>query len=427
MSTSGIRSSARILRQLYILRYITIGFITLMMLMAIFGLDMDLPVAALLMILSTMAAINLVTRRLINSGRKITAGIIFIQLFIEVQFFSVILYFTGGASNPFIFFYLIPLAVAATVIPGIYAWSLTLITIFMYSLLLRFYQPLTYQMHDHQAMADDSQFSQHIIGMWFGYLVSALLITWVITYLSRELKNREQAINEARRRELCDQQMVALGTLAAGTAHELGTPLASLSIVSGEITQGFDPKRHPELFENQKILREQITRCKDILSVLSESAGELRAEEGFLLPIDEFVDRLTSQWQKHRSQAVFDLESAQCRDGASTLFDKNIIQAIINLLNNAADTSPDPIRIKTGTDQNQLRIEITDNGPGMSDEQIEMAGETSFSDKPHGMGIGLFLAISTIRRCGGSVAFGRVENRGTRTTIDLPLIDSHHD
>ena len=85
-------------------------------------------------------------------------------------------------------------------------------------------------------MQHDGQFSQHVLGMWFGFMVSAMLVTWFITNLSRVLKQREKDIADARQRELRDQQMVTLGTLAAGTAHELGTPLASLAIiVMGEL------------------------------------------------------------------------------------------------------------------------------------------------------------------------------------------------
>ncbi len=422
MSVGSIQSSIRILRQLYFLRYLTIMFISLMLLVAIYGLEISLPVIPLGIILVVMVVINLITRLVINSETKITEWTLLTHLVLEILFFSLILFFAGGATNPFTFYYLIPLAISATVIPGMRTWGLAVLTIFLYSLLLKFYVPLSYQTHiHHQSMSSDNQFSQHVLGMWFGFLVSALLVTWFITYLSGELKRRDQAINEGRQRELYDQQMVTLGTLAAGTAHELGTPLASLAVVSGEITQGLNPEDHPDLFENQEILRNQIIRCKEILSVLSESAGESRADEGFLLPPDNFIDNMITHWKNSRPDAEFSLDS-QHSDQLNLLYDKTIIQAGINLLNNAADATSDPITIKTWTHQNELLIEITDNGLGMSDEQIIMAGETSFSDKPHGMGIGLFLAISTLRRSGGGVSFERLEPRGTRTTIHLPLI-----
>lgn len=428
MPLNPASSSARILHQLYFLRNITITFILMMALLAVLGLNINLPVLPLTIILLIMAVTNLVTRFFIDSGREITDRIIFIQLLLEIFSFSLILYFTGGATNPFTFFYLIPLAISATVIPGRRTWLLTLITILLYSLLLKYYVPLTYQLHDHQqALSSHGQFSQHVLGMWFGFLVSAMLVTWFITYLSQELKQRDQAIAEARRRELRDQQMVTLGTLAAGTAHELGTPLASLAIVTADLTDGYDPRDHTELFENQRILREQINRCKQILSVLSDSAGESRADEGYLVAADEFLDQVVRQWRSQRSDITCHINFPDQPIPGNLLFDKTILQALLNLLNNAADETRDHIEFAASTPGSSLQLEILDHGRGMSDEQISMAGETTFSNKPHGMGIGLFLAITTIRRIGGSVSFQRIDSAGTRTLIELPLLQSDHE
>jgi two-component system sensor histidine kinase RegB len=420
-------SPARILRQLYFLRNITITFIVTMVLLALFSLNINLPVLPLTIILLIMAVTNLVTRYFIDSGRDISPNVIFIQLLLEIISFSLILYFSGGATNPFTFFYLIPLAVAATIIPGQKTWLLTSITVVLYSLLLKYYVPLSYAIHDHQHNMDsDGQFSQHVLGMWFGFLVSALLVTWFITYLSKELKQRDQAIAEARQRELRDQQMVTLGTLAAGTAHELGTPLASLAVISGEITDGFNPDDQPELFEHQKILRQQISRCKKILSVLSDSAGESRAEEGHLESPHEYLSQIIEHWQQLRPDTILHKNITEHQGSGQLLCDRTITQALINLLNNAADASPEEIHLKADEQGETMVLKIEDNGAGMTDDQIELAGDISFSTKPDGMGIGLFLAITTLRRSGGNVEFKRHDKGGTITVVSLPLIQLNH-
>ncbi len=423
MSSVTFSGSTRILRQLYFLRNITITFVTVMTMMAFFGLKINLPVIPLSIIILIMAVTNLITRIFIDSGKPVTEKLIFFQLLLEIFSFSLILYFAGGATNPFTFFYLIPLAISATVIPGLSTWILTSLTVILYSLLLKYYVPLSYNMMDHQTgMASDGQFSQHVSGMWFGFLVSAILVTWFITYLSKELKQREQAIADARQRELRDQQMVTLGTLAAGTAHELGTPLASLAIIAGEITNGYSEKSDPELFENQAILRNQIQRCKKILSVLSDSTGESRADEGYLMPVVDFFDQVFNRWHEQRPDTHYIKKVDSLQTSFQLLFDKTISQALINLLNNAADASNDPIEIHAAIDKHQLLIEIQDNGGGFSEEQIAMAGEVSFSNKPDGMGIGLFLAITTIRRSGGSIEFQHRQSGGTSTFVRLTLI-----
>ncbi len=425
MLNNRISSSLRILRQLYLLRNITIAFIALMVALAVFWLNINLPVLALSFILLIMAITNLMTWWLIHSGKPITEKLLFIQLLIEIFSFALILYFSGGATNPFTFFFLIPLAIAATVIPGIRTWILTAVTMSLYTLLLDFYTPLSYHMHDHQSMdAASGAFTQHVLGMWFGFMVSALLVSWFITHLAQELKRRDEAIAEARQRELRDQQMVTLGTLAAGTAHELGTPLASLAIIAGDITDGFDRSQHPELFEQQAILREQIQRCKKILSVLSDSSGEARAEAGHSMNADEFLHKILDQWKQQRPQAEFSTAQWDLSAELSVLYDKTISQALINLLNNADDATRTPIEISAEQDNGFLQISIRDSGQGLTEQQIALAGETSFSNKPDGMGIGLFLAITTIRRSGGDIRFSRLQPQGTCTIIRLPLVES---
>lgn len=134
MPADRIDSSGKILRQLYFLRIITITFIFLMIVLAVLGLNIDLPVLPLSLILALMVTTNLITRFFINSGKGNTFRMIFIQLLLEILSFSCILYFSGGATNPFIFFFLIPLAIAATVIPGVPTWLLTALTVMLYSL-----------------------------------------------------------------------------------------------------------------------------------------------------------------------------------------------------------------------------------------------------------------------------------------------------
>lgn len=428
MPKESFERPGKILRQLYLLRIFTLTFIFLMILLAELGLSLDLPMFPLTIILSLMVSTNLIARYFIKSHKGNTFYLIFIQLLLEILTFSGILFYTGGATNPFTFFYLIPLVIAAIVIPGLPTWVLTALTVLLYSLLLKFYVPLGYDMQGHHhEISPHGQFSQHVFGMWFGFVVSASLATWFITYLSRELKQRDHAIAEARQRELRDQQMVTLGTLAAGTAHELGTPLASLAVISGEITDGFDAQQYPELFEHQKILRGQIKRCKKILSVLSDSAGESRAESGYLMLVDEFVDQIMQKWQLQRPDMPFDIQHQRGRSCGQLLYDRTVSQALINLLNNAADATTGSIKIAIEADDKCIKMNIYDSGIGMSDEQIALAGDVSFSSKPDGMGIGLFLAITTIRRSGGSVGFQRMETSGTCTKIKLPLIESRHD
>ena len=203
MPLSYLNSSSKILYQIYGLRFITMALILCMMLLATNFLDIKLPLIPLSFVLLGLAITNFWTARINESQKAVGDRLIFIQLLIDILSFSMVLYFSGGATSPFTFFYLIPLAVAATVIPGIHTWVLTAITAFLYSVLLGYYIPLEYanDIHasmNHAGMNHDGKFNQHVIGMWFGFMVSAVLVTWFITYLSKELKHRNQAISDAR-------------------------------------------------------------------------------------------------------------------------------------------------------------------------------------------------------------------------------------
>ena len=427
MPLRHLNSSSKILYQIYGLRFITMSLILCMMILATNFLEIKLPLIPLSFVLLGLAITNFWTARINESGVEVSDRIIFIQLLIDILSFSLVLYFSGGATSPFTFFYLIPLAVAATVIPGLNTWILTGITALLYSVILGYYIPLEYpnDIHagmNHADMNHDGKFNQHVVGMWVGFMVSAVLVTWFITYLSKELKQRNQAIADAHQRELRDQQMITLGTLAAGTAHELGTPLASLAIVAGEITEGLTEDDHPDLFNNQRILRDQIQRCKKILSVLSASSGESRAENGYAMTVTDFINKIIQQWDQQRKGEGGDLSLKLYDPEARVLFDTIISQALINLLNNAAEESPGRINVKVTDNTNEILIAIRDSGKGISDEQIAKAGEVTFSNKPDGLGIGLFLAITTVRRSGGDVNFKRHKKGGTSTLVTLPLL-----
>ncbi|MBL7003976.1 MAG: ATP-binding protein [Gammaproteobacteria bacterium] len=419
-----LSDSILVLKQLYNLRNITIIFIVILVLLAKFILLINLPIIPLSLVLMVMMAVNVFTLSFVTHKKKVSDNEIFFQLLFDILLFSVILFLMGGATNPFTFLYLIPIAISATIITGVRAWVLTITSILLYGVLLKFYVPLGYQLESYEfSMMSDGQFTQHVFGMWFGFLLSSVLVTWFISYLSKGIKRREQMIADAKQRELRDQQMVTLGSLAAGTAHELGTPLATLSIVAEEITSGYNKAENMELFENQSILSEQIKRCKRILSSLADTVGESRADTGALVSVESFLSLLLSDWKSQRPNVQYATHFDWPSESSLRLLnDKTIFQAIINLLNNAVDASEDTIEIKAYEKENQLMIEVIDNGKGFSDEQLKKMGEVSFGNKPNGIGIGLFLAITTIRRSGGDIFFDTLAKGGTRTLIKLVLI-----
>ncbi len=406
--------------QLFWLRNITMSFIVLTVLLALFVLKISLPTMPIVLILFALAITNLITRKSIDNIGENLDWTVFSHLSIDIISFSLIFYFTGGATNPFIFLYLIPLAISATIIPGRQTWMLTSLTVMLYSLLLRFNVPLTYIGHDHHSMtANDGMFNQHVIGMWFGFLLSATLVTWFITHLSRELKRRDNDITEARQRELQDEQLVTLGTLAAGTAYELDKPLASLSMIADEITRDHEMERDPKLFWNQEILRQQINRCKEILSELPETMDDSGPGSGEPTPAHEFIDRIVSRWRKQRKSPPCKAIFPKSDLSGKLIYDKTIAQALVNLLNRSADLTHRQLNIKISASEKELTLDILDDSTNINDVQIENAKGECFYKKPQS--IGLFLALTSLRRVGGNVQFSKMHTHGGCTRVILPF------
>lgn len=418
-------NTARILKLLYILRSITFSLILISALLAVLIFDFVLPTTQLVVVLLVIATINLSTWMFIRYNRLMNNRGIMLQLIIEIFTYTLVFYLTDGAANPFTVFYLLPLAVAATVLPARMSWMLCVFSIVCYSLLFKFYIPLGLPMQQHLYDDQNFNFSHHVFGMWFGFIVSAVLLTWFVSYLADALRKRDHLISEAKAREIRDQQVVTLGALAAGTAHELGTPLASMALVASDLTDGFDRHQHPELFENREILRQQLQRCKNILSVLSNNANISQAHQGYRVTANEFISMIDSHWHNLRPEAELTVNNhiaASCTE--TLMYDLTILQVVINLLNNADDVAQTPVRLTAECNNNQLIIQIDDDGPGIPQAQIEKLAEVSFSHKPHGLGIGLFLSVTTLQRIQGSLSFKQNKPRGTSTLVSLPLIKS---
>ena len=373
-----------------------------------------LPLAPLFAIFSLMAVTSLWTWRRAGSDATLNDREFFLQLSIDVLALAAVLYFTGGATNPFAWLFLIPLIIAATVLPAPAVWLMAALTTLCYSLLFFFYQPLGNDTHMHH----DRAFSQHIFGMWFGFALSAALIAGFVVGIANTLRQRDKLLARAREQALRDEQLIALGTLATGAAHELGTPLSTMAVVTRELERADLPDG---MKRKLQILRSQVDRCKQALSVISASAGELRAESGGLIPLQTWLERVVDDWKAQRHNASISINLPPQTTNAAIIDEQTLQQSMINLLNNAADASENEVAMNVRWDTQQVTIDILDRGPGLHPDISATLGERLSSNKEHGMGLGLFLTHATLQRLGGTIALFDREGGGTCTRIQLPL------
>jgi two-component system sensor histidine kinase RegB len=410
----------RILRRLFLLRNITILGAGAGIVAANTYFELSLPLQPLIITLALLAALNLLTWLRLKSGFAISNTEIFVQMLLDIAGITSLFYFTGGATNPFIWFYLLPLIIAATILPRGYTWFMAALTVACYSGLFFYNVPLP-----HNGMHHDGGFQMHVFGMWLGFIMSAGFVAVIIVGLAHNLRERDRRLAEAREQALQNERLVALGTLAAGAAHELGTPLGTMAILTAELEQEYVDNAHSDLHRKLGILRQQTERCKEALSVISASAGAGRVESGHRMPVGAYLDEVINEWQAQRPDATLEYRPGQSNKTGEIIAERTLTQALINVLNNAADASPEHVKLDGNWTMATLSLEISDRGPGLSADVHEQLGRTPVTTKTEGLGVGLFLAHATIQRLDGNLVIENRKQGGTTVRITLPLLIDH--
>ena len=430
--THPARDSRQNLRWLFVLRNLMIIGEGLIIFISLYGLEIPLREVPLWGILTLLVVFNWWTWLRLGSSEPISENELFIQLSCDVLAITAILYFTGGATNPIAWFFLLPLIIAATVLPQEYTCYMVMFTSGCYTLLMSYYQPLPdiqpivlqeQNAHAMHAMMPSHDLDLHVFGMWFGFVFSAVTVAYFVVEMAKTLRARERSLAEAREQSLRNERVVALGTLAAGAAHEMGTPLGTMAILIREIENDCECAADNDLALKMKILREQVARCKQALSVMSATAGEIRAESGHVMPLTVYLDTVIDSWRQQLPGAKLHYEKSGPLPAPGILAELTLTHALINILNNAAEVSPKAVEMHASWDHQWLRLNVLDQGPGIAPAISEQIGKQPISTKDQGLGVGLFLAFSTIHRLDGTIEMTpRAGGVGTLTKIVLPVV-----
>ncbi len=398
------------LRRLASLRSLTIAAQLFALWLAWRVLKLDLSWLAMLLGIALLAAANLLTLLRLRSARPVTSPELFAQLSVDVFVLSLLLYYAGGSTNPFVSLYLLPLVIAAATLPAAYTWSMAALTTACYSWLMIYHVPLP-----QKEMEMDSPFNVHVMGMWMGFVISAMVVASFVVRMANAVRSRDELLAEVREEILRNERIVALGTQAAGAAHELGTPLSTMAVIIHELQRvSSEPA---ELHDSLALLDEQVRLCRRILDKMLSNAQEGGASR--IQAADEFMAEVLNEWQLLRPAAQYRYQGKERLPAISV--DVTLRAALMNLLNNAMDASKLAIEISARHDGTQFIVEIRDQGPGLSEEVTLKAGSAFFTTKPEGRGLGLFLANATIERMGGTVRLYNRKRGGTTTEISLPI------
>lgn len=413
------------LRRLMVIRGLLICALCIALICGYYILDLVLPYAILGLLLTGITAINVVTWLRLQKSWPVTEVEFFSQLLLDTLCISLLLYFSGGANNPFISYYLVPLCIAAATLSWSYAALLTAICVAAYTLLLFYHIPiseLSPMSHHHELTMVQEQMPRwnfHTLGMWINFMASALLISYFVVLMARNIRSQDQALTRLREDEMVNQQLMAVATLAAGTAHELGTPLSTIKTLLSEMQD--DYQGQDELQQDLALLQSQIGQCNNTLKNLINRAEQNQSGTNPKQDLHDYCEDLIQQWLLMRPEARAMIAIGQSCQSREVNFDPTVGQSLLNLLNNATDANPENLNVWVHWDDDMFYFNIDDEGPGIPLEIAEQIGKPFVSSKGMGFGLGLFLSHASISRHGGEIKLYNREHGGTRTELRLPL------
>ncbi|TFI59338.1 HAMP domain-containing histidine kinase [Sphingomonas parva] len=402
------------MRQLIQLRWLAVIGQLVAILVAHFALRVPLPLAPLLAVVALLALVNvaftLTLRRL-----WLVPGELLLALLLDMAALTAQLYLSGGATNPFLSLYLLQVVLGAILLGPAMAWLPAVVAIVCWAFLSVRHLPLRLPPAIGTVPAD-----LRLIGEWISFSMVAILLVLFIARISRNLAAREAYVAELRQRAAEEDGIVRMGLFASGAAHELGTPLSTLSVLISDWQRdpalGANPGFREELEEAQSELR----RCRQIVSNILHSAGRSRGEAMASVPARALLEDVAADWRAVHGDTPL-ASRTDALAGTHVVADPALRQVISSLLDNAAEESPDGIALLGEVVGDQLRISILDSGPGFSDEQLARIGTLYQSSKGPGRGLGLFLASNVARRLGGSLEAANRDDGGAVVRLLLPL------
>lgn len=344
----------------------------------------------------------------LHVGRDPAVAEVRMELAADAALLAALIYLTGGYANPFISLLLVPLLLAAILLPLWTAWAMATWTVILYSLLAFWYQPLILTVSGANAI------DLHLTGMWLNFIFTVLFVTLALVSLSTALRRRDQILAEARERALRDEQIFLLGMQAASAAHDLATPLAALKLGLDEL--GDEYAGDEELTPPLTRLKHQTERMQHTLGRLAAAACAARAgETPPAQTFEAWLRQTFEHWCLMRPQIKARLGALEGAALTERLLvaPPQWISILTTVLNNAADASPDEVILEAEARTDGWVIQVLDNGPGFG----------ALGGKSDGWGVGLKLAQASLERLGGRLEITpRDAAEGSCVRVFLPEV-----
>ncbi len=342
---------------------------------------------------------------------------IFFVLVFDTLLLTGLLLLSGGPTNPFSVFYIVHVALGALLLQNRATYVLSIVTSLAFGSLFLFTDEAS--MH---AMHHGAGFTAHLRGMWLSYTLAAFVVGYFVARVARALAEREREVARLRDLAARNEKLASLSTLAAGAAHELGTPLATIAVVAGELLRATKGTLDAAaIAEDAALLRSEAERCRAILQKMAGDAGQELGEAPREIDANEVVARTKELLSEERRTRL----ETKVSEGRIVVPPRALGQMLANLVGNAFDASEasnGKVSLSVDVRGTELHCTVGDEGSGMSAAVVERLGEPFFTTKPpqRGLGLGFFLVRTFAERFGGKVAVESQEGRGTRVSLLLP-------
>ena len=413
-STGQILTVATIhLRTVLLIRWIAAAGQLATVLIVHFGLDYALPLLMCVIAIVVLVASNLAITMMRSMRGRLADGEALALLGFDAVQLTCLLYLTGGLANPFGILILAPVVVSATILSRRATITLTGVALIAITVLAYLHLPLPWS-PDRLSLP-----LPYILGIWTALAVATVFISTYVWSVAEEARRMSEALSETQAALARAQRLAALDGLAAAAAHELGSPLATIAVVTHELSREI-PADSP-IAEDVSLLVSQSERCRDILADIAAQPEDRGGVPFERLPFTVFLQEAIDDATGGSIETM--LEVAEELAGEEPQIDPwpAVLRGLGNLIQNAEQFARSRVALTAYWDVQNVNVTISDDGPGFPQSVLAAIGEPYISTRTgrgDHMGLGIFNAQTLLEHSGASLGF--YNKGGAQVAISWP-------